>query len=230
MVYREPVGELPALHRAVSQLHAALRRRRQLVEMPPEGRPTDYEAQLERCEAEVTALQGAQERFDDAFAEAAESIVAGGGPKAKRLEQLLVDVPMLARRLRSARTSLGGLRSAYATFGAVDGDLGVAEMARRTWSPNTLSPANRSRNRVAGRLTIAEKFAKRAQLDEETIERIERVRLLVERSSRENTRRYDGNVFRVLRDLIAEVAEAIELMGQRSGGTSQILFELVAFP
>lgn len=207
MVYRELPGELPALQRAVARLHSLAARRRALLATAPAHRAEDFDTQLMRCEHEQHALEGAEERFDDAFATSAERVLRAGGAPATRLDALLIEVPMLAGRVRAAKVILEGLRASYASLGA------------------TAS----SRSNVAEQLALSGMFAEHAALDPEVVRGIDRARALLALGTRENTRRHDLGLSVELRRLVSAVAEVVQMLNRKSRGAGRALFELVAF-
>lgn len=235
MVYRALPGELPALQRAVARLQTVLAWRRRLRATPFERRGRDFDSQLLRCEEEALALAGAEERFDEAFGKAARRVLEAGGVAAQRLDTLLVEVPVLAARLRATEAALEALKASYASLGAAgahadpeipdeSGPLGRGLLHRRR--PVRL---DRSRAKVASRLELSGQFAERAKLDPGVILAIGRVRALFAVGMRDGSRRHDVAVSAELRRVVRVVGETAEKLSRTSAGTGRALFELVAF-
>lgn len=185
-----------------------------------------------RCESEQQGLRGVEEKFDDAFAEAAEDVLRAGGVRAQRLDEFLIQVPALAGRLRAAKATLEGLRASYASLGAAgpsaENEMLPVALHGRLWLPGP-PRIGRWRSKVADRLVLSAKFAERAGLDPEVIRGLERVRFLFDIGTRENTRRHDVGLSAELRRLVGVLAGVVGELNRKSRGAGRALFELVAF-
>ena len=209
------------------------------MEAIPDAKRGDRDlAELAELEAEQAALEGVGTHFDEAFADAAESALAGGGPHAAAVGTLLDAVPAMVKRKGSAQSVFTALRASRSMLGAVE-----VRTAGARRSPTQRSRGMHSRASVEARLGVsvtrlifrldaALEFSRPAGLDADVVEDIRILRNRLTRDADAGAEVLACGLVESREDLerlVTITAQAVDDLERRAHGLARRLFELVAY-